>query len=341
MLVSLLVGLSMSVFCLWLAFKDVDFTALSRSLSQVGWAWVAGSVLLGYLGLAVRSFRWSYLLPISQGVRFSSLLSATFIGMMANNILPARVGEVVRAWVLRHRDGIPVPEALGSIVLERLLDVLAALVILGGCLALSPDLGDQASRLLKRAGSLLLAVALVAVAALVFAGRRRDTVVEWMRPWAIRMAPALAQRAMNGLSRFLRGLDGLRGGRQIATLGVLSLLIWAMAIASFQLIAEGLNLQLSVIQMSLVFIIVLFGVAIPSAPGFVGTFHGFCVAGLTLVVGMDATPAATFATLAHGSGWLAITLAGFAFLFLDGTLTWSRFLAMWKAPTGEGVGDRT
>lgn len=322
---SLAAGAVISLFCLWFAFKDVDFHALSRSLDHVGWGWVVSSMLLGYFGLVIRSFRWSYLLPMSPNVRFTNLLSATFIGMMANNILPARVGEVVRAWLLGRREGVPVPEALGSIVLERLLDVIAALVILGGCLALSPDLGDRASGLLERAGSLVFAIALVAIILLSVLARCRTAVLQWGQRRTSRMTATWARRGMDGFEKFVQGLDGLRGGRQIATLAVLSLLIWAISIASFQMVAEGLSLQVSPIQMSLVFVIVLFGVAIPSAPGFVGTFHGFCVAGLTMVAGMEPTPAATFATLVHGTQWLAVTVAGFLFLFRDRSLTWSEF----------------
>jgi len=335
----LLVGIIISVLCLWFAFKDVDVQALANSLEHVGWGWVASSILLVYLGLVIRSLRWRYLLPMAPDIRFMNLLAATFIGMMANNILPARIGEVVRAWVLSRRERVSVPEALGSIVLERLLDVIAALAILGVCVAFSPDLGDQASRLRKQAGTFVFALALGVIVLLVVLSRRRDSILQWGQKWSAKRAAGWARRSMDGLHKFALGLDAVRGGRQVATLAALSLLTWAIAIASFQMIAEGLALRVSPMQMSLVFVIVLFGVAIPSAPGFVGTFHGFCVAGLTLVVGMEPTPAATFATIVHGAQWLSVTVVGLLFLLVDRSLSWAELTHISSLKPAERAGD--
>jgi uncharacterized membrane protein YbhN (UPF0104 family) len=76
-------------------------------------------------------------------------------------------------------------------------------------------------------------------------------------------------------------------------------------------------------QTTLVFLVVLLGVAIPSAPGFVGTFHGFCVAGLAMVAGTEPTLAAAYATLLHGSHWLAINTVGIGCLLADRSVTWT------------------
>jgi len=87
--------------------------------------------------------------------------------------------------------------------------------------------------------------------------------------------------------------------------------------------AQGFHLDLTPAQTTLVFVIVLFGVAVPSAPGFVGTFHGFCVAGLSLVAGIEPTQAAAYATLLHGSQWLMTIAIGLGCLLTDRSLTWS------------------
>jgi len=100
------------------------------------------------------------------------------------------------------------------------------------------------------------------------------------------------------------------------------LFIWAVAIASFHVLAEGFALGLRPLQTALVFVIVLFGVAVPSAPGFVGTFHGFCVAGLGIVAGIEPTQAAAYATLLHGSQWMAVNAIGVGCLLADPSASW-------------------
>lgn len=77
--------------------------------------------------------------------------------------------------------------------------------------------------------------------------------------------------------------------------------MWAILIASFQILATGLHIELTLSQTTLVFVIVLLGVAIPSAPGYVGTFHGFCVPGLGVVADVGPTESAAYAKLLHGS----------------------------------------
>jgi uncharacterized protein (TIRG00374 family) len=318
----LVLGIAVSALCLWFAFKDVNLGEMFRSLETVSLRWVLASIFLSYLGLVVRAFRWRFLLTDSGGVRLIHLISATFIGMMANNILPARAGELVRAWALGRRERRPVSGVLASIVFERLLDVVSALAILGGCLILSPALALEAALILKRAGLVLLLISLAGIVGLIMIVRYRKLVSEKVGRWSERVRASWMRRAIAGLHKFLDGLYGVQGGRHGAALASLSLLTWAFSIASFQVMAEGLHLGLSLIQMSLVFVIVLFGVAIPSAPGFVGTFHGFCVAGLTLVAGTESTQAAAFATLIHGAQWLAVTGAGLLFLAADQSLGW-------------------
>jgi uncharacterized protein (TIRG00374 family) len=318
----LILGIAISGLCLWFAFKGVNLGDMFMSLESVNLGWVLASILLTFLGFVVRSFRWRFLLTDSSRTRLIHLISATFIGMMANNILPARAGEAVRAWALARRERRPVSGVLASIVFERLLDVVSALAILGGCLILSPDLAQEAALILRRAGLALLAVSLAAIVALIMIVRSRKRISEKVQRWSERVRTPWVRHAVEGLHKFLDGLHGVQAGRHGAALTALSLLTWAVSIASFQVMAEALHLGLSWIQMSLVFVIVLFGVAIPSAPGFVGTFHGFCVAGLTLVAGTESTRAAAFATLIHGAQWLAVTGAGLLFLVADQSLEW-------------------
>jgi len=324
----LIVGSLISAACLWYAFKGVNLSAVASAMGRVGVLWVVASVVVGLSSLVIRAIRWRLLLVAVRSVHMGPLTSATFIGMMANNLLPARLGEVVRAWVLARREQIPVPTVLASILVERLLDVLAALTILGLCLAGLPELGGGATGLLKRAGLAVLLAVAAAVVGLLLVLRFRERLLWACDRWSIQQGRAWLSRGLELFHRFLDGLCVFRSGAQVAVVAGLSLVVWAAAIACFQVLAEGFGLGLTPVQTALVFVIVLFGVAIPSAPGFVGTFHGFCVAGLGMVAGIDPTQAAAYATLLHGSQWVAINTVGIGCLLADRSLTWAGVISL-------------
>jgi len=320
-LAGVLLGISISAICLWYAFHGVDPTALWAGIAQVGLPWVFASVVAALLSLVVRAFRWRFLLAEGEIIGFWSLVSATFIGIMANNLLPARLGEVVRAWVLARREQMSVPTVLASIFVERLLDVIAALALLGLALAVSPGLGDGAAHMLKQAGFAVLLLVVVGMSVLLLAARLRERLLRAGERWAVQGDRSWASRSLELIRRFLEGLCALRGGLRVAAVVSLSLLMWVVSIAAFYVMAQGFHLDLTPAQTTLVFVIVLFGVAVPSAPGFVGTFHGFCVAALVMVAGTEPTLAAAYATLLHGSHWLSSVVIGIGCLLMDRSLT--------------------
>ncbi len=327
--VSFLVGTLFSAACLWYALRGVDLLAMARGIGRVDVLWILGSVLAGLLSLVIRAIRWRLLLTSIIPAATASLVSATFIGMMANNLLPARLGEVVRAWVLARRVQASVPTVLASIVVERLLDVVALLVVLGVCLAAVSGLDGGAAGLMKRTGLTALLGVVVGISGLVVVVRFRESLLRAWERWATRLDLTWAPRALD-LRGFVEGLSVLRGVVQVASVIGLSFLVWAAAIASFQILAEGFNLGLTPVQTALVFVIVLFGMAIPSAPGYVGTFHGFCVAGLAMVAGTEPTLAAAYSTLLHGSQWLAVTVIGLGCLLANRSVTLSGVLSLTK-----------
>src|SRR2546425_1043920 len=248
----LIVGSLISAACLWYAFKGVNLSAVASAMGRVGVLWIVASVVVGLSSLVIRAIRWQVLLGAIRSVETRPLVSATFVGMMANNLLPARLGEVVRAWVLARREAIPLPTVLASILVERLLDVLAALTILGLCLASLPDLGGSAAGLLKGTGSVVLLVVSGGVAALFIAVRLRERLLQAGERWSRRLDRAWVSRGLELLRRFVEGLCVFRSGAQFALAFGLSLVIWTVSIACFHVLAEGVGLGLTPLQMALV-----------------------------------------------------------------------------------------
>lgn len=297
-------------------------------MGRVGAGWVLASVAGCLLSLVVRAIRWRFLLVGVDGVGTGSLVSATFIGMMANNLLPARLGEVVRAWVLARREQAQVPTVLASIVVERLLDIVALVAVLGLALVASPPLSSEGTGVFRHAGEIGLLLSAGGMVGLLVAVRFQAAILKTGDRWAMRVQRAWALRGLDLLRRFLDGLCALGSVPQAAAVFGLSLVIWGAGVISLYVLAEGFGLGLTLVQTALVFVIVLFGIAIPSAPGFIGTFHGFAVAGLALVAGTEPTLAAAYATLLHGSQWLAINAVGLGCLLADRSVAWSSVAAL-------------
>lgn len=321
-LASLLLGITISGVCLWYTFRGVDFSQLGSSISKAGALWILISLVAGVLSLVLRAVRWRFLLAEGKDIPTWSLLSGTFIGMMANNVLPARMGEVVRAWVFSRRERRPMATVLASILVERLLDVAAALLIFGLCLLGLSKISTETSALLQQTGAVLLVVVALFAGALMLIVRRRETILQFFDRCAVRVTSSWGRSTLEFLHRFLNGLNGLKREAYPMVIS-LSFVIWFASIVSFYVMAEGFGLGIDLLQTTLIFIIVLFGVAMPSAPGFIGTFHGFCVAGLGMVAGTEPTLAAAYATVLHGTQWLAVNVIGFGFLLFERSITWA------------------
>lgn len=125
---------------------------------------------------------------------------------------------------------------------------------------------------------------------------------------------------------FIIGLRVFRSWHQCAAVAVMSLTIWLCGAAVYYLLMESFALEPGFLDAVLVFLIVLLGIALPSAPGFVGTFHAVCIAALAMVGVSDTAVATAFATVAHASGWIIVNVLGLACLTVMGGRNWARLV---------------
>lgn len=318
----MLVGIPISAFFLWVAFKDVDPASVGTAIGNVGGAWIIGSLLFDLLSLAIRAFRWRILLLSIKPLEMPVLLSNIFIGLMLNNVFPARLGEVGRAWLLARREQLSGAGIFGTIVAERLLDILAILVVLGAALGAASGLSSQTAGLIRQSGMVVLIVAFLGTAGLLLLLPRRNAFQSWLGGHLCTSSHPWIRLMGTGGTRFIQGLYCVPSVGSLLTVLALSVLGWIATIACYFAMAMGFGLDLSFSQAALVLVIVMLGIAIPSAPGFIGTFHGFCVAALALVAGTDPALAAAYATLLHGMQWILNTLVGSACLLGDRSVSW-------------------
>jgi uncharacterized protein (TIRG00374 family) len=291
----------------YLAFT-VDFHELGATLARTRWGWVAVAAAAGILGLFARAARWRYLFP--PGANLPSLVPAMMIGYMANNVLPLRAGEFVRVYVLARRWG-HFWTALATLVVERVLDSIALVLILG-VLVLLVDV----PAIFRNAALVMLAIDVAGVGALTFLARYpaagRRILARIGRRW-----PALERRIARVYDTFVRGLDGIRTARHVPPLVIWTVIVWLCPALAAWSGLKAVDLHLPFLAGWVVLAFVGLGISIPSAPGYVGVFH-FAAAKAVDMFGTSAAAAVAFAIVFHASQFVPITVVGWLYALREG-----------------------
>ncbi len=288
------VGVLVSVAALWVALRGVNLTAAADQLRQA-----APGPLLVILGviavqLTLRTIRWRALLAIADPpapIRLASLLPILLIGYLGNAVLPARLGELIRAFLAARSERLDPGIALGTVLLERVLDTASlALLAFAAAFALgAPAWLTQAAGLAALAG--IAVVFALLVGGLALAGRLLE-----------RIEGRLPAHAVAAAVRFLRfvaaGADAARERPAVGLALLVSGVCWLLDAVTFWLVGQSLGLALSPAVTLLIAAVTVLGTALPSAPGYVGTFE-LAAVGTATVLGVPASEAFSLAVLAH------------------------------------------
>lgn len=308
--IRVLVGLIASAGFLYLVLRHVSAEELLAHLRRTHWGWLGLAAAFNLAMLWARGFRWRWLFhPASQpGWR---LVSATIVGFMANNVLPLRMGELVRGYLAARSGGLSFWTAMATLAVERILDVLSILLVLAAVVLTVP-----VPPWLQAGALTLLALDLLAMGLLILLAVGRGTAGGWLGRLP-RVGEALARR----LGLFSVGLQSLRPGRHLAPLFLWTLVIWTLNASAVwaALRAGGLTVPPSTTLTVLAFAGI--GVSIPSAPGFVGTLQFFVVQALA-IYGVSGAEAVSVSILYHAAGWVPVTLLGWALLTIQGVSLW-------------------
>ncbi len=305
------VGAIFTLVSLYIAFRGIHPRQVLDVLGKTNFWWAVPVFLATLLSIWLRALRWKLMLEPVKRVTLANAYSATMIGFMANNILPMRLGELVRAYALGRNSGVSKSSAFATIVVERAFDLLAILLFLGVML-----LRYSFARWVEAAGyvALVACVAMFAVMAL----------LRWKRAATMRVFNSLTARLpdpleikVNGLMhRFLDGLEVLSRGRHVLWIIVLSLATWLAMAGSYYVsfLAFGLDIPL---HASIVMVVLTaLAVMLPSGPGFVGTFEVGAKYGLMLFK-VGESVALSYALFYHAVQFVPITLLGLYHLWRE------------------------
>ncbi len=309
-------GLAVTALALWWALRGESLGEIWENIRHGDPGLLAAAVLVATVGYLIRAMRWKVLLaPMKANTTLRSRFASVSIGFMANNLLPARVGEFARAYALSRMEPISAGAAFGSLVVERFMDGLVLLLLLI-VPVLTPGfpatgaLSDGLGAAVLRGG--LAAVAAVLGVLLVMAIWPRAFVRSAERV-AARLPRPLARPVVGALEALLDSIAVLRSPRLLSLGLAWTVFFWLFHGISFWLGMRAFGIDTGLVSAWFTEAVVGFGVAIPSAPGFFGTFHASAEFALASVYGVDAARALAFAFGYHFGSWIPITLIGLAY----------------------------
>lgn len=304
----LLIGILFSSLFVYVALRGTSASELQAGLKQADYGYLVPICLLSIFGMYLRSYRWGIIIHPLEKIHQRVLFPITVVGLMAVVLLPMRAGEIVRPYLVSRRSEIHLGSALGTVVVERVFDGLTLMLflVLITCFTELPVWAYQA-------GLSLLFFFLLALLLLVLLVFRREFSSKWIGFMLKRLPDRIASSVMRMLNSFIDGLKVLPDARRVTFVGFLSILVWLNMGFCIYLLFHSFHLGLPLVAAYVVLVMTALGLLVPTAPGFLGNFHLFCVIGLALF-GIPKTEALSFAILLHLVQIGCVGIIGLAFI---------------------------
>ena len=303
---------------LYLAFRGTDLSGLYQSVLSVNYGWMVVNVALLHISHGFRAWRWRFLLnPIKRSISIRTLFSGVMVGYLMNNVLP-RAGEIVRPYALGRKEHISKSAALGTILVERIIDTATFLALV----AIIPLVYDgplkESFPWLEESGTVVAITMIVVLGVMVTLMIRRDWTDRLLAICGHILPNSLVGRLERFVHSFLDGFLFLKNPEASVVIIVLSVVVWGVYVLMTYAAFFAFDLQgvLGIRAAIVVLAISSIGFAVPT-PGAAGTYHFFTSQTLIKLFGIDNSTALGFSTVTHGAGFIGTTLVGLYFLLKD------------------------
>ena len=307
-------------------------------IKSANYWWLIPAILVYFIAVWARAWRWHYLLRPIKKISTVTMFPIVCIGYMGNNIYPARAGELLRAYVLKKREGVQISASLATIIIERIFD---GVIMLGFVFINLPELAKLTSasgfvgsiQILAIWGAVIFGVVLVIF--LLAAMFPKNT--ERMTLWLINhVLPKKWREKAGGIAlRFLTGLESLRSPKETLMVFLTSVVIWMFELCKYWLVMHAFPFQVSFFALMLMNGIVNLATTLPSAPGYIGTFDAPGIA-LLRAYNVPQDIATGYTLVLHAALWFPITILGAIFFTREG-LHWNRAVSDAKASQAENT----
>ena len=307
------VGILLSAGFLYFAFRGIRIDEVATHMRSTNVWLMALAAVLATGVFPLRAIRWRPILdPVAPKLPYGKLWRATAIGMMINNVVPARVGELARAFALsRETKRVPFSAAFASLAVDRIFDatcvlLLMALATLDPSLPKGETFGGYSIAKVIGSGAALALVAIAGLYLIVFFTEHAILMWEWM---ARKIAPRFEERGRATLLAFASGLSVLRDPLRFVSALSWAIAMWLMNALAFWLGFKAVGIEVSFSAALMLQGLIAIGVAVPALPGFFGVFEKFAQLGLG-IYGIDRTLATSWAISYHILTFLPITVIG-------------------------------
>jgi uncharacterized protein (TIRG00374 family) len=333
--IALAIGITVSIIFLVIGFQGMELSHVVEVIKEANYVWIIPGVIVYFLGVWGRTWRWHYLLRPMKAIPLRKLFPIVVIGYMGNNVYPFRAGEVIRAFVLYRNEQVKVTASLATIVVERIFDGLVMLIFVFVALPFAPIEQDWLRNIVI-AGTLAFFGALAVFIFMAMRPKLARTVYQWL---ITHLLPRRLQTSTLRLAdHFMEGLESLSRPRDLLMTLVSSVFIWLCETTKYWFVLHAFpvlsnNPQITFFVLMIMTAVVNLATTLPGAPGYIGTFDG---PGIRVLEGFGArgADAAGYTLVLHAALWLPITLLGFVYLAREG-LSWRSFSEANQVVTAE------
>lgn len=311
-------GMGVSALLVFFLFRGIDYHKLWEASSHANlYLWVP-AFLIQYLLIFIRALRWQYLMGHIKKIGVGSLFSATTIGFMANNLLPARMGEFVRAYVIGTKEGVSVTSSFATIVVERIFDMITVLLLAMAVFLLFelPGGVSEIKNMVKGGAYGLMVVIIVAVLFLYVLVRYREKCLSLIKGILRPFPERIQEQSVLFLGSLASGLEIVKGGRPLFMVSIYSILNWLASALPIYIITISFGFILPFSSALLILVLLAFAVSVPSSPGYVGPFHYAIYVGLGFY-GVGKEEAIGMAIVMHLAQFVPLVVLGLFFVWRE------------------------
>ncbi len=304
---TLWVGIVISLALLALVFYGTDLQTIAQVFRTTNYFFLLPALGFYFIGVFLRAVRWHFLLRSIKPIAVWRLFQITVIGYMANDLLPLRIGELVRAYLLGETEQISKASTLVTIVLERVLDGVTMLIFIAVASLFLPL--NEFIRTLLTIGTLLFAAVIVVLVVFASFRTRFDGLIHRI---LARLPDTWSKRALKLVDSFFHGLSVLRNPVDALLALVFSIFAWLCEAGMYGVLARGFNIEVPAPVFLLATAVANLVTIVPSTPGYIGIFDAPVRYILTLF-GVEPNVAASYTLLLHAALIVPVVLLGLVF----------------------------
>jgi len=306
-LIKFIFSFFLSVLGLYYAFNKVDVSQLWFYLKTANTFYIVLSILLIIFSVAIRAERWQLLLEPFQKISFRPLFSSTMIGYFGNAVMPFRFGELLRAYSISTTRKIDVSAAFGTILLERLLDMLGLVFTMFIFSWFYPfEHGGKNAMIIVGVSSILLFYFIL------WLGIKQSGFFLNVKKLSFLKA-TLIQRLLTIMNKIVDGITSIKDTKHIGQIIIHTIFIWVVYFFATYSVILATNISINWVGVGVILVSTSLALAIPAAPGGIGTYHAAAIYILTSYFFIDRVESQAFAVILHAVGFLPLMLIGFIF----------------------------